>query len=195
MASVVAPKNLVKVKELNTSQAIAKRDEVSATFGKISRIDRKREKLTDAQYEMLKSFNPLSSLVLKSKNVDEILEGLDSIKGKISEARTKAFALRLALNQRRTSRGSIAKFTDDNMIALQEDLFETGLARMKVLVETKKFDIDVIKTYCLMELKTFAMNLRMCMVYKNLTTVLGLEKLPESDIQLIETAAESKFLD
>jgi hypothetical protein len=178
MASSSQPKLLAKVRDLGTSQRSLARQESSANFGRLSHLDKTRERLSDAQIDKLKEFGPLSAAIIQSKSVEDILGFLTGIKGSIGLIRTRAFAIRVALSNRRTSKELVKRCTSQGQAQLQIDMFEHALEGLKKF--SAKYDIEVIKTYCLMELKTFAMNLRMCMVYKSLTEKLGLDKLPEA---------------
>jgi hypothetical protein len=201
LALSAPPKLLVKVKTFKPPQTALARQESSANFGKLSRIDKKKEKLTDAQLDKLKEFGPMSASIIQSKSVDDILGLMKDIKGSIGLIRTRAFAIRVALSNRRTSKKLVERCTSLGQAQLQTDMFEHALDGLKKF--GGKYDIEEIKTYCLMELKTFAMNLRMCMVYKSLTEKIGMDKLPESagilklqdsDLDLLEVAESDTIL-
>jgi hypothetical protein len=158
-------------------------------------MDRKHAKFTDQQVEVLKSYFKIHGALLNTTSAQDIVDVLKEFASLIADVHCKAFVLRQALNARRgVSRKSIEMFNSGANIALEKNMVDARLATY--VKYSKDYTLDVLQTNALMFFTEFVKNMRTCMIYKNLSSKIGvtIDLLPSDDVKALEAVAASSDL-
>jgi hypothetical protein len=197
MASAPRPSsvNTLQLQKFTPAESSTKRREISDKFSRLSLMDRKHAKFTDQQVDVLKSYRKIHGALLNTTSAQDIVGVLKEFAPLIADIHCKAFVLRQALNARRgVSRKSIEMFNSGANIALEKNMVD---ARLATYVKcSKDYTLDVLQTNALMFFTEFVKNMRTCMIYKNLSSKLGvtIDLLPSDDVKALEAVAASSDL-
>jgi hypothetical protein len=189
---MATPSASMKIEKYNGSQCDIENKKVVTTFGRLTAMDKKHAKFTEQQIGMLKTLPPVVTAMLATKDAKSLVGALKDLLPIMADVSCKAIVLQAALEQRRVSKSFVEKATATAQISLRKELLEVQYAHIVSLFEKKAYTLDQLKTYCLMEFKTFQKNMRVCMIYKNLSAKLGLvDTLSDTDMLALKNEPES----